>query len=86
MNAPPSETASKTTPAPTMPQARIVTETGQRTRVFLDNLEVPSVEAVKIETLVGTKGPRLLRLTVVVESISIEEVRSGIQSTKQTIP
>jgi hypothetical protein len=54
--------------------------------LFLDDLEVPSVESVKIETLVGKKGPRLLRITVCVESISIEEQREGSFTARQTIP
>lgn len=69
-----------------MPTARIVTQTGKQTRLFLDDLEVPSVESVKIETLVGKKGPRLLRITVCVESISIEEQREGSFTARQTIP
>lgn len=69
-----------------MPAARIVTETGKPTRLFLDDLEVPGVEHVKIETLVGSKGPRLLRITVTVESISIEEQRPGAPPAKTTIP
>lgn len=69
-----------------MPLARIVTETGKPTRVFLDDLEIPGVETVKIETLVGSKGPRLLRLTVCVETISIEEIRPGTVPNAQTIP
>ena len=81
----PSETEKKMA-ADVMPKARIVTEKDNRIRVFLDDREVPGVETVKIETLVGSKGPRVLRLTVCVEAISIEEIRQGAPPNKQTIP
>lgn len=59
-----------------LPLGRVVFARGRPVEVYLDGLRVQGVQSVKVETEIGVNAPKILRLTVCVSDVVIEETRS----------